>query len=191
MKKIFCIISAVIIGCVGSFMVVLGAMRSTVATFDSPVSINVYYRGTTPINGEEYHKEDKNYDKVMKYLKSTLTSSYLTTMIHDGTVYNKPVYGKTNYARYDTSMKSNNLAVELIFAEERNIVCVDGDNERVVAFAAMIIIIPLNSKYEEMICYTSTINDSNNKDGEYSLSTPFILKGNPKKLIKFAKSFGN
>ena len=39
--------------------------------------------------------------------------------------------------------------------------------------------------YEEIVVYTSLNNDSTLKEEEYKKCKPFILKGNPKKLLNY------
>lgn len=191
MKKIFCIISAVFIGVIGVFLITLGCIRQRVVTFDNPFSINVYYKSTTTVNdGASYYEGDEGYTRIMEELNNSIRNSLLRVMISDGNLKNRPVYGEDNYSTYDTSMKNDNLVIELIYREEnlKNIVCYEGDSSRVISYMCLIFIIPINSSYEEMVVYSSVTNDSTNKEKGYKDSTPFIVKGNPKKLIKYVES---
>ena len=191
MKKIFCIISAAFIGVIGVFLITLGCIRQRVVTFDNPFSINVYYKSTTTVNdGASYYEGDEGYTRIMEELNNSIRNSLLRVMISDGNLKNRPVYGEDNYSTYDTSMKNDNLVIELIYREEnlKNIVCYEGDRSRVICYMCLIFIIPINSSYEEMVVYSSVTNDSTNKETGYKDSTPFIVKGNPKKLIKYVES---
>lgn len=189
MKKIFCIISAVIIGVVGSFLATLGIIHQRPVTLEDPYSINVYYKSTTTVNrGESYYESDDGYKRIMKELNRSINNSLLKVMINDGDLQNQAVYGSNNYSSYDTTMKNNNLVVELIYRGNKNIVCYEDGNSRVMSYACLIIIIPIESKYEEMIVYSSINNDSTLKEEEYRKSTPFIIKGNPKNLIKYVNT---
>ena len=189
MKKLFCIISAAIIGVVGSFLVTLSFIRTKSVVFDNPYSINVYYKSTTPISGNvSYYEEDDEFSDIMKKMGQSLNNSLFTQMFYDGDLDNKPVYGKTDYATYDTTMKNENLVVELIYRETKNIVCYEDGNSRVMSFTCLMIVIPCMDRYTEMVIYSSVNNDSTLKEEEYKKCTPFVVKGNPKKLLKYFDS---
>jgi len=185
MKRIFCIISAIIIGMVGAFLTTLAVKENEMIAFDDPYSINVYYRSTTTANNKSYYEDDQVFKNVSKYLKDTLTTSLFTLMVEEGKLVDMPVYGADNYATYDTSMKQDNLVIEYIYKETKNVVCYEDGNGRVISYACLLIIIPCRTNYEEIVVYTSLNNDSTLKEEEYKKCKPFILKGNPKKLLNY------
>lgn len=189
MKKLFCIISASIIAVVGTFLTTLCFVKTSAMTFDKPFSINVYYKNTTPVNGNSsLYEEDKEFAEIMKNLAKAVKSSFTTRMIFDGDLDNKPVYGGTDYSNYDTSMKKDNLVVELIYRQTKDAICYENGNSRIISYSCLIIVIPCVEKYNKMIVYSSINNDSTLKEEEYRKSTPFVIKGNPKKLLKYVDS---
>ena len=185
MKKIFCIISALIIGVVGVFLTTLAVKKNEVAAFNDPYLINVYNKATTTVNNKSYYAEDKEYSELTTHVKDMLTTSLLKIMIIDGKLSQKPIYGEDNYSEYDTVMKQSNLVIEYIYKETQNIVCYQDENSRVISYTCLLMIIPIQSHYEDIIVYTSKNNDSTLKEEEYKTSIPFILKGNPENLIKY------
>lgn len=188
MKKLFCIVSAIIIGFVGSFLIILSVKTNTIAVFSDPYSINVYNKSTTTLNNKSYYEGDEIFNGVSKYLNDTLTISLFTLMIEEGKLKEKPIYGGSNYATYDTSMKQDNLVIEYIYKDTKNIVCFENGNSRVISFACLLLIIPCKAQYEEIVVYTSLNNDSTLKEEEYKQNKPFILKGNPEKLLEYVDS---
>lgn len=191
MKKIFCIISAVMIGIIGSFLTTLCFIKTRAVKFDNPFSINVYYKNTTPIDSEKptYYENDDEYSEIIDSLEKMVNSSLITLMFYNGNLENKTLYGGNDYASYDTKMKNDNLVVEFIYKETKNVVCYENGNSRVISFSCMIMIIPIVEKYMPIVVYTAVNNDSKMKEEEYKKSTPFVIKGNPKSLLKFADSF--
>lgn len=190
MKKIFCIVSAVIIAFIAVMLSTLGIMRKSLGfDFNEPYSINVFYKGSTTINnGESYFPEDEEFAKILSNLKKTTTSSYLNLILKTGSTKYNIEYGGQNYSTYDTSMKSENLVVELIYKKQQNVVVYEGENTRVIPYTCLLFIIPCESKFRDIIVYNSVYNDSTLKEKEYKNNTPFIIKGNPKKILSYVQS---
>lgn len=189
MKKIFCIISAVIIGIIGSFLTFTAVKKQTISNFNDPYSINVYYKSSTTANNKSYYAEDDVFHEVTKKLHKTLTTSLFTMMVHDNQLKNMPVYGGKNYASYDTTMKQKNLVVEFIYKDSQDIVVEENGSTRVIPYVCLLFIIPCNEYYEDIVVYTS-LSNSQDKEDEYKKNTPFVLKGNPKEILKYAQTIG-
>ena len=187
MKKIFCIIAAVIIAFVGILLTVFGSVRKTLSfNFNQPYSINVYYKSSTTINGgESYYPDDAEYANVIEKLGKSTKASLLTLLLRTGSVKYNIEYGSDNYATYDTSMKGSNIVVELIYNQLQNVIVYENGNTRVVAYTCLLFIIPCESRFTDIIVYNSYYNDSTLKENEYKEKTPFVIKGNPKKLMKY------
>ena len=192
MKKIFCIVASVIIAFVGVFLTVLGCVKKSLAfDYDEPYAINVYNKSTASLNnGTSYYKGDTEYSKILEMLGKTTRVSLLTLLVRTGSVNYKIKYGGDDYATYNTEMNSKNIVIELIYRKERNVVVYDGKNTRVIPYYCVLYVIPTKSKFEEIIVYNSLTSDStdNKKIKEYQSNKPFVIKGNPKKIISYVNS---
>ena len=169
----------------GSFLTTISIKKHEIAVFEDPYLINVYAESSTTINNESFYEGDEVYKYVSKYLKETLTTSLFTIMVNDGKLIEKPIYDENIYAVYDTTMKQKNIVIEYLYKENKNIVCYQDGNGRVISYACFLMIIPINYEYEDIYVYTSLSNNTTQKEEEYKKSTPFVLKGNPKKLIEY------
>lgn len=190
MKKIFCIVAVAIIAFVGTLITILGFIKKDLGfNFNEPYSINVFYNSSTTIKkGESIYPEDKEYAKVIKNLNKSTKSSLLTLLLKTGSVKYNIEYDNDKYSVYDTEMKTKNLVIELIYNKLQNIVVYEGKNTRVIPYTCLLFVIPINEKFEEIVVYNSYTSDSTLKETEYKNNKPFVIKGNPKKIISYVKS---
>lgn len=198
MKKVFCIVASVIIGCVGVFLTTLGCVKKSLAfDYGEPYAINVYYQSTTTIKKEDkdsvggsYTKDDKEYSKILEMLGKTTRTSLLNLLVRTGSVNYRINYGGSDYATYNTEMNSKNLVVELIYQQQRNVVVYEGESTRVIPYVCVLFVIPCDSKFEDIVVYNSITSDGTNnaKTKAYQENKAFIIKGNPKKFIKYVRS---
>lgn len=198
MKKVFCIVASIIIGCVGVFLTTLGCIKKSLAfDYGEPYSINVYNKSTTTIKkddkdsiGGSFTKDDKEYAEVLKLLQKTTRVSLLNLLVRTGSVNYKINYGGSNYAKYDTEMNTKNLVVELIYKSQQNVVVYEGNNTRVIPFVCVLFVIPYEGKFEDIVIYNSMTSDGtdNAKTKGYQTNKAFVVKGNPKKLISYVNS---
>lgn len=202
MKKIFSIISAVIITAVAVLIGVMAGVKKNIGfTINKPKYINVFYKSTVTKNkGEsfqEYFEDEEGkkpaacyeeYNELVTLINKMTELSLLQLAQNNKDLNYKIEYNKQDYAVYDSKLKEQNLAIELIYDIEQNVVVYDGENARVIPYYGIIFIIPLSNKFEEVVCYTSPTNAPNQIDEQYENCTPIILKGVAKKLIKYVES---
>lgn len=189
MKKIFCIVAAVIITFVISLLSVLGFVKKSLAfSFNQPYYINVFNKSATTPNKESYYADDKEYTQVISLLKKTTTSSLLNLLLKTGSVQYNIEYGGDNYKIYDTSIKTEYLVVEVCYKQEQNVVVYEGKNTRVISFVCLLFVIQPEDKFSDIIIYNSQTSDTTQKDIKYKENKPFVIKGNPKKLISYVNT---
>ena len=203
MKKIFSIISAVIVVCVAVLVGVMAGVKKNIGvSLNKPEFINVYYKSTTTKNNGQSYREyiedsegnkskSESYDEYNQIydLMQKLTNLSLIQLAQNNSDLNYKVeYNKEHYASYDSRMKENNLVIEFIYKDNtQNALVYDGSNARVIPYY-LLFVIPINTHFEEIVVYTSTTNASNQKEEQYENCVPFILKGIPKDLISYVET---
>lgn len=191
MKKIFCIVAAVIIAFVGVLITTFACVKKSLGfNYGEPYCINIYYKGSTTIHkdGGSYFKEDKEYINTIASLKKSTKTSLLNLLLKTGSVKYDIQYGGEKYATYDTEMKSKNMVIELIYKQTQNVVVYENGNSRVIPYTCLLFIIPCEKEFQEIVIYYSEYNDSTIKEKEYKENIPFIINSNPSKILKYVES---
>ena len=191
MKRIFIIIASIFIALILALLIVLGSVKKSLSfDFKEPYYINIYNKSSTTINNKSFYATDKEYGEVIEMFGKTTKSSLLNLLLKTGSMKYRIELDKYNYATYDTSMKSDNLVIELVYQKLQNIIVYDEGNPRVIAFYCLLIVIPPENKFEDIVIYNSMTNDTNdnNVEKEYKKNVPFVVKGNPKQLLDYVSS---
>ncbi len=198
MKKIFIGISATILVFVVVLLGVLTGIKKNIGfAIEEPDFLIVYNKSTQSIGGKTYHKdqfedekdetfeEDKKvFDEVLDKFTKMTTLSLFQLALNNKNLNYKIEYDSENYATYDSLMKKENIAIEIMYKSEKNLVVYDSKNPRVIPYYSLLIIIPPDGKFNEFIVYSSMTNAENRED-YYKQSTPIILKGDSKKLVDY------
>ena len=185
MKKVFIIIASIFIAFVSTLLIVLGSVKKSLSfDFKEPYSINVYNKSSTTINNTTFYADDDEFNEVIEMFGKTTSSSLLNLLLKTGSMEYRIELDKYNYATYDTSMKSENLVIEVTYKQLQNVIVYDEGNPRVIAFYCLLIIIPPESKFEDIVIYNSMTN-GDDREKEYKKNIPFVVKGNPKQLLDY------
>lgn len=189
MKKVFAIIAASISALVIVLLVTLCFIKQNHALeIGSPYKVMVYNRSTTAIDNG-FERGSEKYSKSMEKFKEVTNLSIFDWLIHENSLEIMPgqdVDG--NYATFSTDMKTEYVAVEMLFdssASQDIIVNVDGAT-KVVSFDCIIVILPTNNNYSDIVIYYSL--GSSRQDEQYKLCQPIIIKGRAGALVDFANS---
>lgn len=194
MKKIFIGISSVIFAFVIVMLCVMTGVKKNIGfAIEKPDFINVYNKSTTVTSGGEPYEDDEQkndepFDLVLKNLEKTTTLSLFQLAQNNRNLNYKIEYDKQNYALYDSSMKNDNLVIELIYRNQKEIVVYENGEQRVIPFRCLIFIIPANENFNEIVVYNALSNDTSAKEEQYKNCTPFILKGIAKDLISYVNT---
>lgn len=190
MKKIFSIVAAVILVFVVVLLSVMAGVKKNIGfDIEKPTWINVYYKSTTTTNdGASYEETDEEYNEILEQLKKMTTLSLLNLTLKNGSLNYEIEYDTKFYATYDSSMKNENLVIELIYQSQKELVVYDNESARTIPYMCLQFIIPTDGNFEEIVVYSSLSNNASSKEDQYKTCTPFILKGQVKKIIKYANT---
>lgn len=201
MKKIFVSVSAVILAFVVVLLGVLAGVKKNIGfAIEDPDFLIVYNKSLQSLGGKTYHKdkieeededlfkEDKNtYNEILKNLSKMTNLSLLQLATSNKNLNYKIEYDSENYATYDSTMKKENISIEIMYKSEKNLVVYDNGNARVIPYFSLMIIIPDQGKFNEIVVYSAMSNGENRED-QYKECTPIILRGNAKALLNYIKT---
>lgn len=182
MKKIFSIISAVVIVFVGVFLTSIIAIKKNIGfAFSNPESVIVYYKSNNP---NTYEEDSKEYQSIVKELNELTNISLFKLAINNNNLNYKVEYNSTDYSVYDEGMNSENLVIEISYDKIQNVVVYEEGNGRTIPYVCLRYVIPIHDKFDEIVVYYSRYNGGSQKLEQYKTCAPIILKGNAKSLIK-------
>lgn len=190
MKKVFSIISAAIAVMIIALLVTLSLVKRNFAlSIDNPSKIMIYNRSATAFeNG--FEEGSTKYNEALKKFKEITNLSIFDWLIHENTLEYKPSQDVDNgFSKYSSDMKTEYVAVEMLFTGENNqqdiIVSVDGAT-KVVSFDCIMVILPLNNSFSDIVVYYSL--GSSNYNEQYKLCEPIILKGRAGVFVDYVNS---
>ena len=190
MKKIFAIISSVFAVAICILLVTLSFVRKNVTLgIGDPYMIMVYNKSTTALEGG-YQKGNEKYNKVLEKLNEVTNLTLFDWLLHENSLNITPSQDLDNqFSQYSTDMKSEYIAVEILFSgdnhQQDTVVTVNG-NTKVVSYDCIIMILPTNNNYSDIVVYYSL--GSPNQDEQYKVCQPIILKGRAGSFIKFVST---
>ncbi len=196
MKKIFVSVSAVILAFVVVLLGVLTGIKKNIGfAIQEPDFLIVYNKSLQSLNGKTYEKDNeklsdedkKAYNDILNRLSKMTTLSLFQLATSNKNLNYKIEYDSENYATYDSTMKKENVSIEIMYKSEKNLVVYENGTPRVIPFFSLIIIIPDESKFNEIVVYSAMTNGEGRED-QYKNCTPIILRGNAKELLRYIKS---
>lgn len=190
MKKVFSIVSAVISSLVVVFLVTMCFVKKNIyIKSNGPVTVMVFNQSTTATVSNGYEKGTAEYNDVLKQLENVTNISLFNRLKNGTTLENRIVQDvEGKYTKWSTTLKSNNIVVDLTYDKEQDVVIYNGENTRVISYFCLAYVIPISNEFSDVLVYYSDTNDSTKKDTEYAACKPLILKGMAKDFIKFVES---
>ncbi len=189
MKKTFSIIAAIISGLVVMFLITTCFIKTNVSiASNNPYQILVFDRSTTATKQNGYSAEDKEYNKVLKKLKSVSSVSIFKRLVN-GTSLKVGVEQDIDntFATWNTSFKQKNVVVELIYDKQQDLIVEYNGNTKVIYYYCISYVIPISDKLSDIVIYYATTNGSG-KDNSYASNSPLVIKGETKNFVKFVES---
>lgn len=191
MKKIFSIIAASVTAGILIFISVLCFVKKNVyIEYGTPERIYIYYKSTT--DTASFDSTNKKFDKLLAEIKNMTKMSLFNRLVHLNTL-NTEVYQDLDgkYSKWETTMKQDNLVIELYFGTklQDSIVYYEKDS-KVVSYYYLTYVIPTSGNLNEMAVYFCDTTDSTAsvKDKNYQSHKPLIITGYNKNIIKFVES---
>lgn len=196
MKKIFSIVTAVMVVAVITLLVTIACVKKNVPLeCGEPYRIMVYNHSSTAIKSPSgdtgFEKGDEAYDQILSKLNEATNLSILDWLVHENTLDLAPSQDLDNkFSKYSTEMKTEYIAIELWFANDNAqqdlVVWIDGDS-KVVSFDHIILIIPTdNNNYNDIVAYFSL--GSNDWETQYRSCQPVVFKGRAGALVDYIKT---
>lgn len=185
-KKIFVIISCVMICLISSFLIVTCTVKSNVGiAIGSPYSIVIFDHSTT---GKELKKE-ATISEFQNQMENLTAVSVFDKLLGKASL-SKRIYQDSDgkFAKWSTDLLNKNIVVEIIYDKTQDLIVYEDDDTRVISYVCLAFVIPEKTDFTEIAVYYSTISSSegNEKDSSYASCTPLILYGNAEELSKFA-----
>lgn len=175
--------------------VLTGIKKNIGFAIQEPDFLIVYNKSLQSLNGKTYEKDNeklsdedkKAYNDILNRLSKMTTLSLFQLATSNKNLNYKIEYDSENYATYDSTMKKENVSIEIMYKSEKNLVVYENGTPRVIPFFSLIIIIPDESKFNEIVVYSAMTNGEGRED-QYKNCTPIILRGNAKELLRYIKS---
>lgn len=188
MKKIFSIIAVSLMSLILVFVAVLCFVKKNVnIKYGTPETIYVYNKATTPTS--TFTASDEEFDKVLKELKNITKMSLFNRLVKLNTLNTKVTQDlDSKYASWETSMKQDNLVIELYFGTRmQDTVVYYNENSKVVSYYYLAYVIPTDGNFNEIAVYFCDTTDSTAsvKDKNYQGHKPLIITGFTKNIIQY------
>ncbi len=186
MKKVFVYISIAMMVTMVVFISVLCFVKKNVPIdYVSPYQVNVFNHS---ISSTILKEKDKNYSKVLSGVNDITNVSIFNRLIHGGDL-NEKIYIDMDekYTKYNSDIKKDNIAIEMIFDKEQDTVVWYNGSSRVISYFSLIYIIPDFKNPSEVIVYYSTSN-GDTREKLYSECNPMIIYGSTRNFVNFAKN---
>ena len=194
MKKIFIIISSVLMVAVITLLVTLTQINKNVnIKFDNPAKIYVYNESTNPTKNDGYTENDEAYATLVNKINNMTNMSLFKRLVELKTLDTKVEQSKDGtFAKWTSELKSKNLVIELDFGTElQDMIIYENGNSRVISFYCISYVITKTSSLNDIIVYYSGTNDTTAREEQYAKCEPIVLKGYGTDLIKYIDSLGD
>lgn len=186
MKKIFIIVSSVIMVGVITLLIVLSNIRTNSnIEHEKPASIYVYNKTNNPTIIKE---DNENYAKIMNGLENMTNMSLFDRLIKLKTLDTSHHLSKDGtYAKWTTELSMGNYVIELVYNDEQDVVVYDGEHTRVISYFCVYYVFSARSDFSDIAVYYSSTNDSTLKQDKYASCEPIILNGYTKDIVSLIK----
>lgn len=185
MKKVFSYISIGIIASIMVFISVLVfAKKNIPITYAKPYQINVFNHS---LSSTILKEEDDKYEKVLHGLNE-MTNVSLFNRLKDGGNLKEKIFldDEGKWTKFNSELKKDNIAVELIFDKEQDLVVWSEGASKVISYFSMMFLIPESNTLDDIIVYYSSEN-SDQRETYYSKCTPVVLPGDATEVASITK----
>lgn len=194
MKRVFIIISAVLMVAIISLLVTLTQVNKNVnIKFDEPEKIYIYNESTNPTKNDGYSKTDEAYTELVNKINNMTNMSLFERLVKLKTLDTQIEQSKDGtYVKWTSELKSKNLVIELDFGpNEQDMIIYENGNSRVISFYCISYVIPKTSEITDIIVYYSGTNDTTKREEHYAKCESIVLKGYGAEIIKYIKSLND
>lgn len=196
MKKVFSIISALIMVAVASLLISLSVIKKNVnLDLGQPETILVYNKSINPTKTGGYKTSDKEFNQILNSFNNITNLSLFDWLIHNASLDIMPSQDvNAVYTKYNSDFKNDFLALEFVFGgdnAQQDVILRIGEDTKVISFSAILFIIPENNEYGDIVAYYSLINGTSERENSYRTCDPIIFKGRAGEFINVVKNLNN
>ena len=196
MKKVFIIISSVIMSLTLIMIIVMSLVKVNVKMDidQNPETIYIYNKSTVAYtkksnNTNGLKSTDKEYSEIMKFINEMTNISVFTRLMNGIGLDAKPEQDLDGtFIKYDDDLKTSHVAVEMLYKGSKDSIIYYNGNSKTVNFSTIIFIIPIGDKISDVAIYFSEYNyDGSSTDREtyYKNCVPVYVKAQTKKLTNY------
>lgn len=187
MKKIFTIATACISAAIFIFLLAMGIIKRNVRfSYSPPETINVYNCSGSPTQANGYTQDDSVYNDILKQMEESTNLSLLEWLLGCNSITTQVTQDVAeDYVTYNPDMRTENLAVELVFSTPQDVIVTIDSNTKVLELWCLMFIMPVTDSFTDIVVYFSTTKDSSNRIASYQTYRPILLKGKTKNIYKY------
>lgn len=191
-KKVFVIISAVIVAVMVALVVTLKNVKSNVCIdYASPYKINIFDHSTVAIDSKKVIDEDGGYDNVLSKINNITNISAFEKLINRVSLDKKIIQDSESiYTKWSTDIKNKNIVIEFTYDKEQDLVVYKNGKSRVISYWSLALVIPSDGGFTEIIAYYANTNESTGtvKDKSYASCEPLVMYGDFTEFYDYIKS---
>lgn len=202
MKKVFIILSSVLMSLIIIMVVVMSIVKVNVCIdYDNdPKQIYIYNQSTDAISHTSggskinyFTKDNDVYNKILNQLNNSTNISVFERLLNNSTLKNEVSqdYDGT-YTKWSTELKQKNIVIELIYdTKQRDAIVYYNGDSKVISYYTLAFVIPIGGGVRDVVVYYSSTNDSTRKEVEYTQNAPIHFKIKSDSLAGYVKSIPN
>lgn len=190
MKKWFMITAGIICFLVVSFISIICFYKiEPEIKFKSPAKILAFNKSIVATNANGYTDINAEYGKILEQLKNMTTLTVFEKLKNGNELKNKVYQEDEDFSVTDIStIKGNNVVVELQYDKMQDLVVYVGKNTRVVSYYWLMVVIPVSKPYSYVNLYFSTTPDESDHSSSYLENDVLKIYSKTHQIVKFIKS---
>ena len=191
-KKIFVVVSAIIVAVMVALVVTLKNVKSNVhINYASPYKVNIFDHSTVAIDSNKFLDEDGGYDNILSKINEITNISAFEKLINRVNLDEKIIQdSEASYTVWSTDIKNKNIVIEFTYDKEQDLVVYKNGKTRVISYWSLALVIPSDGGFTEIIAYYANTNESTGtvKDKSYASCEPLVMHGNFTEFYNYLKS---